>query len=712
MRIACAPVSLGRCALFFCSHPRWPVVAVSSTGSNPEENTLKKRALARVTPRGRRVSARRTRLNGSARLSSFRDGERLYRAFAESGAPVLLLADVAVAAKEPERPAAATGVRLGRLPPRGEGAGAPPPELTRPAGAPRSDGTEQLVVTPSAPRAPFRHETWQSVERAASELGLGELNPDQRKVIRAALEGRDTLVAMPNGLARAACHLVPARLSTQPVLMVSARPHLLRELADRALARRMAAVRIDACTPQGELERSLDRIALGGSLLVLATPGILLGDALPRALAKSGIALAVVDGAHVLASSSDEIAPAALGLAGALERLGSPPTMALLAAAPPALRHEVAEELRLRSPVLVETAPLGANISLDVVEARGELRQRALVQLALRLRRPGLIFAQTAREVEAIYGALSALRLPVHRFHPHLPPGERVGEQLNFFVPGRRSIMVATSAFAVPSGVVGVGEAELLDRAPTDFGLGVEKRDIRFVIHWSRPPSLEQYVREVTLAGRDGEESTAVLFHDTSDPSRCESFLQESRLAPRHFLQLGRALEPAAIDGRPRTLEALALASGLSRRLTETLVMALDDAGLVGHASGWVKTRVAAPALAARTQKLAAALDGLRRHDGARLAAMQSYTATRSCHTRALERYFGHCSEVACGRCGACRGSVLPEFDTPLAESGHVRRPAATTFSVGDDGYGLVLAAPAREVRPLTVKLGELRRAR
>jgi len=414
-----------------------------------------------------------------------------------------------------------------------------------------------------------------------------------------------------------------------------------------------------------------------------------------------------------MAETSDEQSPAAHGLGVALARLGSPPTLALLGAATPATQHEVVDRLSLRTPLTLVGAPIRDNVALDVVEARGEVRQRALVQLVLRLRRPGIIFAPTARDVDAIFGALTALRLPVHRYHPHLPPGDRVGEQLNFVLPGRRAIMVATSALFSPSGVVGVGEARELDRAPLDFGLGLEKRDIRFMIHWSTPASLEQYSRELALLGRDGEPSTAVMFHDQSDRSRNEMLLTQMRLGARHLTQLVKTLEPSAIDGHPRTLEALALASGLSRKTSEALAAILDDAGLVQYSAGWVRPLLPARLLAERGHDLTARLERLRAQDSRRLSELSAFLESKGCLRQSLESYFGD-SRGKCGQCSSCRGSLLPTTSTPDAqERVGARRPPVETFSVGrGQSYALEVLPPARQARPLTVKLADFQRGR
>ncbi|MBK7580257.1 MAG: RecQ family zinc-binding domain-containing protein [Myxococcales bacterium] len=603
-------------------------------------------------------------------------------------------------------------MRIGRLPPRGATSSSPAPTFTNSSRV-DSASDPSPPIAHSSPRPLVDAALWQRVETVARELELTELSIDLKKAIRAAVEGRDALVSMRSSFARAACFVIPSRILPQPVLVVGPRPAAMRELHDRLLQRRAPVVRFEPSGSESSRRQALERIAAGGSLLVLCTASSLFRDDLSLSLARSGVSLVAVVDAHTLTGASDELSPAMTELGPVLKQLGRPPIMALLGAATPVARYDVVDALALQSPVHVEAPLVGRNIELDVLAIGGDARQRALLQLVGELRRPGVIFAPTAREVDEIYAALSALRLPVHRFHPFMPPGDRVGEQLNFTLPGRRSIMVATSALFSATGIVGVGEAALLDKAPTDFGLCFEKKDLRFVLHWSAPASLEQYLREIALAGRDGESATCILFHDGSDRARHEATLAQARIPSRHLTHFARSLEPAAIDTRPRTLESLALASGLSRKLTESLAAMLDDAGLVSLSAGWLRVTATAPGLSSGAQRLAARLDRLRAQDDRRLSAMTAYLDGTGCRSARLARYFGEPSIDACGRCGGCKGSLLAGFEPVDRDGSGGRHPPVESFSLGRaDSYGMEVAPPKRAASPLLAKLGDFQRRR
>ena len=602
------------------------------------------------------------------------------------------------------------GVRVGRLPPRAESRAALPP---RPGFS--SPHMTRLAVSPTLRREEITQHIWKRVDELAGALGISALRTEQRRAIRSVLEGKDTLVALPSGFGKSACYQVPAQLLPQPVVVVSPRAALGREHHDRLLHRRVPAVRLDASVQNGQRKSALARVAQGGPLIVLTTPDELAGAELSEALARTGIALLVVDDAHTVSEWSDELCGAATLLGSLIARLGSPPMMALLGAAPPAVRHDVVDGLGLRAPTVVDDVALRDNIVFETLEARGEVRQRALVQLVMRLRRPGIIYAGTPREVDAIHAALGAARVPVHRYHPELPAGERVGEQLNFMLPGRRTVMVATSAFAPHAGLVGLGEAHHMDRAPDGFGLGLDKRDVRFVIHWGAPASLEQYAREIGAAGRDGELSHAVILFEPGDSSRNAATLARHRIAAQHLSSFVRALEARAMEATSIAVESLALESGLTRSTADTLALVLDSAGLVSYRAGWLTPSVPTALLMEQARRLATRIGTLRAQDEKRLEAVSRYVggSPSECRRVALARYFGTAGLARCGKCSACGE---PSLVTTTDSDAPRRREPARDFSVTrvDDNRGYDRYqrfehgySSDRQKESLTAKLGD-----
>jgi hypothetical protein len=198
---------------------------------------------------------------------------------------------------------------------------------------------------------------------------------------------------------------------------------------------------------------------------------------------------------------------------------------------------------------------------------------------------------------------------------------------------GKRIVMVATSA----------------------FGLGIDKPDIRYVIHYQAPASLERYLQEAGRAGRDGHLARCTLLFDESDLEIQEHLLALSRLSPSLLGRFGRAIAAWAGEERDANIEELALSAGISQRAASSIVTALVDAGICErvddgriHALGPLETMVE------RVESLRNRFEVLRREDGRRMRAVVEYVNEPTCRSVALRRYFGDTDPSPCGRCDLC----------------------------------------------------------
>lgn len=214
---------------------------------------------------------------------------------------------------------------------------------------------------------------------------------------------------------------------------------------------------------------------------------------------------------------------------------------------------------------------------------------------------------------------------------------------------GRRTVMVATSA----------------------FGLGIDKPDIRYIVHCQSPASLEQYVQEAGRAGRDGQKANCILLYDEDDRSVHEALLQKSRVRPDQLYKLGRALGAWAGEERTPTLEALALSAGQGPRVTTALLAVLEEAGLVTRIDGGtIQVTIPAAQVEERSRALAGQFETLRTQDGRRLDSLAEYALKTDCRAVFLRQYFGEEAGEACGLCDICRGR--PErpssFWEPIAQ--------------------------------------------
>jgi ATP-dependent DNA helicase RecQ len=492
------------------------------------------------------------------------------------------------------------------------------------------------------------------VEAAARRLGIVRLHPEQERVIAAVDEGRDVLVVLPTGFGKSACYQIPSMVLEKPVVLISPLLALLKDQHEKLLKRSIACVRLDGTVRGRARKEALARIAEGGSLLVMTTPETLGNPEMAEALKASGVSLAAIDEAHCISAWGHDFRPAYLQLGERLAELGAPPIMALTATATEHVRDDVIRYLGLREPAVVAASPHRANLAFEVLESRGDARIRALMRLSRRLRRPGIVYCSTTREVDNVYLALQMLRIPAHRYHGKMTASERNSEQELYMKAGRRTVMVATSA----------------------FGLGIDKSDIRYIVHFQAPASLEQYVQEAGRAGRDGRKANCILLYDPDDRAIHEALLLKSRVRPDQLYKVGSALAAWGGEGRTPTIEALALSAGLSERVTEALLAVLEEAGIVSLADGTVRVLIPPETVEEQSRSLAGQFETLRTQDSRRLDSLSEYAKLQECRAVVLRRYFGEEDGAQCNLCDVCRGR--PErpdsFWDPIAQPEHRKK--------------------------------------
>jgi ATP-dependent DNA helicase RecQ len=491
---------------------------------------------------------------------------------------------------------------------------------------------------------------------ARQRFGIGRLHREQERAIGCVLAGKDVLLILPTGGGKSLCYQLPSLLLPRPTVVVSPLLALLEDQYQKMQQFNVPAVRLDSTIGAADRRAALARIAQGGSLLVLTTPETLAGKELGALLEKQPPGLVAVDEAHCVSEWGHDFRPAYLALGQRLMGLKAGQVLALTATATPPVRDDIVRYLGLREPEVIVASPHRHNLMFSVRDLRGDEKLRQLAKLARRLPRPGIIYCSTTKMVEDVWLGLRLIKVPCARYHGKMTDKERIEHQARFMKKGKRIVMVATSA----------------------FGLGIDKPDIRYIIHYQAPASLERYLQEAGRAGRDGHGARCILLFDESDLEIQEHLLALSRLSPQLLGRFGRALAAWAGEDRDANIEELALSAGVSQRAAASLVTTLVEAGVCERVGeGRIHATEPLDTLVERVESLRSRFEVLRREDARRLRAVVEYANEPTCRSVALRRYFGDEDSTPCGRCDLCRanGVMAPErFPDRRGERRHHHR--------------------------------------
>lgn len=490
---------------------------------------------------------------------------------------------------------------------------------------------------------------------ARQRFGIHRLHREQEQAIMSVLAGRDTLLVLPTGGGKSLCYQLPSLLLPRATVVVSPLLALLEDQYTKLRQLGIPAVRLDSTVGAADRRAALAQIARGGPLLVMTTPETLAGAELGSLLEKAPPSLVAVDEAHCISEWGHDFRPAYLALGQRVTSLQAGQRLALTATATPPVRDDIIRYLGLRDPEVLVASPHRHNLMFSVREAQGDEKLRQLAKLARRLPRPGIVYCSTTKTVEDLWLALRLIKVPCARYHGKMTDKDRAEHQARFMRKGKRIVMVATSA----------------------FGLGIDKPDIRYIIHYQAPASLERYLQEAGRAGRDGHPARCILLFDEADLAIQEHLLALSRLSPQLLGRFGRALAAWAGEERDANIEELALSAGVSQRAATSLVTTLVEAGICERvAGGRVHPTVPLETLVERVEGLRSRFEVLRREDARRLKAVVEFARTTECRSVALRRYFGDDDPTPCGRCDICRsqGIMAPQRSQRPSRRGGDRR--------------------------------------
>ena len=523
----------------------------------------------------------------------------------------------------------------------------------------------------------------EQLQRVAAEtFGWHQLHPEQLEAMELVMEGRDALAVLPTGAGKSAIYQVPALLLNGPTLVVSPLLALQRDqVGGIEESTAPEAVAVNSSQRTSETRHAWEALSDGDAEYLFLSPEQLAKDEVVDELAQLGVSLFVVDEAHCVSAWGHDFRPDYLRLAPVIDRLGHPPVIALTATAALPVRQDIVSRLGLRDHGEVIASFDRPNLRLTVQQASEDRRKRDLVVLHVRTlmadpqTRCGLVYTASRKDAEYYAGELEQAGVMAAAYHAGMRAADRKQVHEDF-LSGSVGVVVATSA----------------------FGMGIDKPDVRFVVHASAPESLDSYYQQIGRAGRDGEPADVTLFYRPED-LHLQRFLTGSHAPEEALEEVAAALHSQDGPVRPTELGREVAASTGKRTRAVNL---LEQAGAVGTDEQG-RLDYLDPDLSP-AQAVEEAVDVAETHQRltrSRIEMMRGYAETTGCRRQFLLGYFGEQLRHPCGNCDTCEAGTAqsqPGEEGPFPNNSSVEH--------AEWGHGVVMSVEQDRLTVLFDQVG------
>ena len=358
-------------------------------------------------------------------------------------------------------------------------------------------------------------------------FGYTDFRPGQSQAVESVLQGHDTLVVLPTGGGKSICYQVPALILPHLTVVISPLISLMKDQVDALTRRGLPATFVNSSLTPSQVADRLARVQRGEFKLLYVAPERFDVGSTAERLKGTGVSLLAVDEAHCISEWGHDFRPSYLRIARVRERLGWPPVVALTATATPHVRADIVRQLKLESAKTIITGFDRRNLRYHVVSTRTEQdKDQALVGILRQTPGLAVVYASTRRTVERITNLLNDARIAAVAYHAGLDDARR-HEVQDAFMKERVRVIVATNA----------------------FGMGIDKPNVRLVVHYAMPGTLEAYYQEAGRAGRDGEHANCFLLHSFQDRFTHEFFIKGSYPERSLIEEVYRVLRRGATSG-------------------------------------------------------------------------------------------------------------------------------------------------------------------
>ena len=513
-------------------------------------------------------------------------------------------------------------------------------------------------------------------ELLEKHFGFREFLEGQERVVDATLAGDEALVIMPTGGGKSLCYQLPALALDGITIVVSPLIALMKDQVDSLTEKGIPATVINSSLAQSEIDARIAGMTQGQYRLVYIAPERFKSDRFIRALAPLSIALFAVDEAHCISQWGHDFRPDYIRLKWALKELGQPQVAALTATATPEVRADIIEQLALgkfgrQEPKVFVTGFARHNLTLAVANCKGKAAKLQRITETIRQLKTGIVYCATRKHVEKLAAELG---VPCIAYHGAMTPEQRNKAQTKF-MNGDCGVAVATNA----------------------FGMGIDRADLRFVIHFDIPGSVEAYYQEAGRAGRDGE------------PARCEMLFNYADVRTQEFFIDGANPTREIIAGLYHALLRLCKRGGVEMPMTEiaehvpgaknemavgSALYLLERAGFImrDYRSGsrTYTTSIVEPVqpleeLAIDFEKL----ETKRQRDLGKLHRIIAYADHRGCRHHFILDYFGDTeASEHCAVCDNCLAHTSTTIRQPTEEETVIIQKALSCVARVDGRFG------------------------